>query len=150
MNKSNCTKRANPYIEYNIINNNINNKTETTTETTTENIYTPDASCVHIDKTDKTKKHFGEFNNVLLTETEYQKLKEKLGDLADKLIEDLSLYIASKGKKYKSHYATILSWSRKNSSSTTINKAKANTSTNVNEHNRAVIEKVKQKFKGAV
>ena len=28
-------------------------------------------------------------------------------------IERLSEYLASKGKKYKSHYATILSWSRK-------------------------------------
>ena len=28
-------------------------------------------------------------------------------------IEKLSSYIASKGKKYKSHYATILNWSRK-------------------------------------
>lgn len=57
------------------------------------------------------KKKYGEFENVLLTDEEYHKL-EKSNLLM--YIEQLSSYIASKGKKYKSHYATILSWSRKN------------------------------------
>ena len=56
------------------------------------------------------KKMYGEFKNVKLTDEEYEKLKEK-GLLP--YIEKLSSYIASKGKKYKSHYATILTWSRK-------------------------------------
>ena len=56
------------------------------------------------------KKKYGEFGNVLLTDQEYHKL-EKANLLA--YIENLSQYIASKGKKYKSHYATILTWSRK-------------------------------------
>ena len=55
------------------------------------------------------KKKFGEFQNVLLTDEEYHKL-EKSNLLP--YIEKLSSYIASKGKKYKSHYATILTWSR--------------------------------------
>lgn len=53
---------------------------------------------------------YGEFKNVKLTDDEYNKLKER--DLLP-YIEKLSSYIASKGKKYKSHYATILTWSRK-------------------------------------
>lgn len=56
------------------------------------------------------KKTYGEFKNVLLTDEEYKKLKEK--NLLP-LIETLSSYMASKGKKYKSHYATILTWNRK-------------------------------------
>lgn len=56
------------------------------------------------------KKRYGEFENVLLTDEEYHKL-EKSNLLS--YIERLSSYIASKGKKYKSHYATILNWSRK-------------------------------------
>ena len=52
----------------------------------------------------------GEFSNVLLTDDEYQKLTDK-GLLP--YIERLSSYIASTGKRYKSHYATILNWSRK-------------------------------------
>jgi len=59
------------------------------------------------------KKKFGEFNNVLLTDEEMEKLKGRFnGTLAEK-IESLSAYIASKGEKYKSHYATIIAWDKK-------------------------------------
>ena len=56
------------------------------------------------------KRLYGECQNVKLTEDEYNKLVEKnyIG-----LIDELSLYIASKGDKYKSHYATILQWAKK-------------------------------------
>ena len=51
---------------------------------------------------------------VFLTEEEYQKLVIELGDpLTKEYMKDLSLYIQSKGKRYKSHYATILAWHRK-------------------------------------
>jgi phage replication O-like protein O len=57
------------------------------------------------------KKKYGEGNNVLLTEDEYTKLVQKFGKAgADARIENLSAYIASKGKKYNSHYFTILNW----------------------------------------
>lgn len=58
------------------------------------------------------KEKFGSFENVLLTKEEYQKLKDRFIDYQDK-IENLSSYIAMKGDKYKSHYATILNWSKK-------------------------------------
>ena len=58
----------------------------------------------------KYKRPYGECANVNLTDEEYQSLKDK--NLLS-LIDELSLYIASKGDKYKSHYATILQWSRK-------------------------------------
>jgi hypothetical protein len=62
------------------------------------------------DKNDK--KVYGEF--VRLTEEEHQKLLERLGQaLTADYIERLNNYIGSKGKKYKSHYHTILSWVRK-------------------------------------
>ena len=52
---------------------------------------------------------------VFLSDEEYQKLIEKFGErLAKDKIEELSLGIKSKGYKYKDHYATILSWDRKN------------------------------------
>ena len=59
------------------------------------------------------KKSYGEFNNVLLTDEELLKLKERFpnGD-TEKKIENLSQYIASHGKKYHSHYATILNWAK--------------------------------------
>lgn len=59
------------------------------------------------------KEKFGEFENVRLSTDELQKLKSKLGAETESYIERLSSYIASSGKKYKSHYATILSWTQK-------------------------------------
>lgn len=60
------------------------------------------------------KNTYGEFQNVQLTGAEYEKLEKYFGDLGTKSrIEKLSSYIASKGVKYKSHYATILSWERR-------------------------------------
>lgn len=63
-----------------------------------------------IDKNSIDKNIYGEFKNVKLTEEEYHKLEES--NLLP-YIEKLSSYIASKNKKYKSHYATILNWSRR-------------------------------------
>lgn len=64
---------------------------------------------------------------VLLTEDEYKKLIDKFGEvMAKDKIEGLSLYIQKigdeKAKKYKSHYATILCWDRKNKKQSTPNK----------------------------
>lgn len=58
----------------------------------------------------KEKKPYGELNNVMLTDEEYQKLKDR--NLVH-MINDLSFYLSSKGKKYKSHYATICQWANK-------------------------------------
>lgn len=62
------------------------------------------------------KKAHGEFGNVMLTDDELAKLCEKCPD-ADALITELDQYIESQGKtkKYKSHYATLLNWSRRKS-----------------------------------
>lgn len=61
-------------------------------------------------KAEKAKKYkYGEF--VSMTRDEYAKLCEKYGEEAAKgMIEILDNYIGSKGKRYKSHYRTILSW----------------------------------------
>ena len=53
---------------------------------------------------------YGEAQNVLLTKEEYQKIKDK--GLTE-LIEELSLYMASKKKTYADHYMTILAWGRR-------------------------------------
>ena len=56
------------------------------------------------------KREYGEFKNVLLTDEEYKKVEE-LNALSQ--IENLSSYMASTGKRYKDHYATILNWDRR-------------------------------------
>lgn len=68
---------------------------------------------VSIEEDIKPSKHrFGEYSNVLLTMEEYDKLKNEIPQV-DKLIDNLSEYIASKGAKYKSHYATLKAWYRR-------------------------------------
>lgn len=57
------------------------------------------------------KKSFGEEGLVLLTSAEHGKLLGKLGERKTaEYIGRLENYIGSKGRKYKSHYHTILSW----------------------------------------
>jgi len=68
-----------------------------------------DKNSIEYKEKNNKKEKYGEFKNVLLTDEEYSKLKDK--NLLD-FIERLSSYIASKGKQYKSHYATILNWAR--------------------------------------
>ena len=53
---------------------------------------------------------YGEAKNVFLTAEEYEKIKSK--GLTE-LIEELSLYMASKKKTYADHYMTILAWGRR-------------------------------------
>ena len=59
------------------------------------------------------KKIYGEFKNVRLTDEEFEKLKIKFNSTHLDRIEALSQYVEQKGKRYKSHYATILTWARK-------------------------------------
>lgn len=56
---------------------------------------------------------YGEFKNVKLSEEELEKLKVRFPYDWQERIERLSSYMSSKGKRYKSHYATILNWARK-------------------------------------
>lgn len=61
----------------------------------------------------KEEKHaHGIFQNVFLTADEFKKLQDKFNGSVEKKIDALSEGIASKGYKYKSHYATILTWDR--------------------------------------
>lgn len=55
---------------------------------------------------------YGMYNNVLLTDDDLEKLKSEFADWEQR-IERLSEYIASTGKSYKNHLATIRSWARK-------------------------------------
>ena len=47
-----------------------------------------------------------------MTDEELDKLKDEYIDWQER-IENLSSYVASTGKSYKSHYATIKNWARK-------------------------------------
>lgn len=53
---------------------------------------------------------YGEYQNIRLSDDEYEKLQDKLQNHTDTMIEKLSRYIESSGKDYQDHYVTILNW----------------------------------------
>ena len=71
----------------------------------------PNGDIVPLEEERPRKHKYGEYKNVLLTDDELEKLKAEYADYLDR-IERLSSYIASTGKTYKSHYATIRNWAR--------------------------------------
>ena len=58
------------------------------------------------------RRRYGTFRNVLLSDAELERLRATFPDDWDQSVERLSSYMASKGKRYKNHLATILSWAR--------------------------------------
>ena len=67
---------------------------------------------------DKAPRHkHGEYKNVLLSDEDLAKLKEEFpSDWANR-IERLSSYMASTGKSYKNHLATIRNWAKRDAAS---------------------------------
>ena len=53
---------------------------------------------------------FGSFKNVLLTDKEYQRLREKYPDDIERAIAILDCYIEETGRAYKSHAAALQKW----------------------------------------
>ena len=75
-----------------------------------------------IEKENKEKEirhKYGEYSNVLLSDSDYEKLKSEFPSDYTTRIENLSSYIASTGKSYKNHLATIRNWAKKDASKPT-------------------------------
>ena len=66
----------------------------------------------HLIRTTDAHLTIGEYRNVYLTEKEYNQLKADFSGL-DSLIEQLSAYIQSTGKKYADHAATLRIWAKR-------------------------------------
>lgn len=67
----------------------------------------------NIEKPKPVRHKYGEYKNVLLSDEDVEKLKTEFPMDWEARIENLSLYIASTGKTYKNHLATIRNWARK-------------------------------------
>lgn len=63
----------------------------------------------------ETRRKYGEYSNVLLSDRDLAKLKAEFPNDWEERIERLSAYMASTGKGYKSHLATIRNWARRDS-----------------------------------
>ena len=66
----------------------------------------------HLMRTTEAYLTFGEYHNVFLTEKEYKRLKADFSGL-DGLIDQLSAYIQSTGRKYADHAATLRIWAKR-------------------------------------
>ena len=72
----------------------------------------PDTNVGH--KPPKAVRHkYGLYEQVLLTDEDYEKLRAEFPHDHSERIARLDEYIASTGKKYKNHLATIRAWARK-------------------------------------
>ena len=69
----------------------------------------------HLIKSNNVCLSLREYRNVFLTEKEYKRLKADFAGL-DGLIEQLSAYIQSTGKKYADHAATLRIWAKRQQS----------------------------------
>lgn len=100
--------------------------TETESETDIESV--SECECEPDGVSHTHTKSYGENKNVMLSDEEYERLTERMGGIKrSEYIEKLSDYMASTGKKYQSHYATICSWFRQDGGQ------KSNASYDINE-----------------
>lgn len=61
------------------------------------------------------RRKYGEYSNVLLSDSDLAKLKSEFPNDWEERVERLSAYMASTGKTYKNHLATIRNWARRDS-----------------------------------
>ena len=88
-----------------------------------------------------TRHKYGEYQNVLLSDEDLEKLKKEFLDWSDR-IERLSAYMASTGKSYKNHLATIRNWARRDSKTPTADvKPKGQASYDISEFERQNMSK---------
>lgn len=88
-----------------------------------------------------TRHKYGEYQNVLLSDDDLEKLKKEFLDWSDR-IERLSAYMASTGKSYKNHLATIRNWARRDSRTPTADvKPKGQASYDISEFERQNMSK---------
>ena len=85
--------------------------------------YKNDKECKRMIKNEREVTHapLGRFKNVILTQSELDELKAKFPNDYEAKIERLSRYQKSKGKKYDSHFATLLDWLEKDTANTANN-----------------------------
>lgn len=88
---------------------------------------------------------YGEYNNVLLSDEEIEKLKsEFVNDWRDR-IERLSCYMESTGKTYKNHLATIRNWAKRDKNKTDVSSVKKGALNNYEDTNETDYAAIEQK-----
>ena len=80
-------------------------------------IINPSIKCDKPSRKKETRHKYGEYSNVLLSDSDMEKLKAEFPTDWEEKIENLSSYMESHGKTYKNHLATIRNWARKDGQS---------------------------------
>lgn len=104
----------------NLVNSNLGNepqlstKQQSTNKQNTKELITKKETELITKK--ETRHKYGEYSNVLLSDTDLAKLKAEFPTDWEERVERLSAYMASTGKSYKNHLATIRNWARRDRS----------------------------------
>ena len=101
------------------------------------NVTTSDKPNIRAQKKEPRHK-YGEYKNVLLSDSDMTKLKAEFPNDWEERIERLSSYMESKGKTYKNHLATIRCWAKRDE------EKNANKKTSSNESSWEKTEEEKQ------
>ena len=111
--------------------------------TDTNNNYNNYNNYIYKEKINKkeSKHKYGLYENVSLSDADLEKLKEEFSDWEQR-IERLSEYIASTGKVYKNHLATIRAWERRDKKPITKPKEDQNPTYDLDEYERLMESKV--------
>lgn len=91
----------------NLVNSNLGNEPQLNTKQQSTNKPTTKES------KRETRHKYGEYGNVLLSDSDMEKLQSEFPTDWEERIERLSAYMASTGKTYKNHLATIRNWARR-------------------------------------
>ena len=109
-----ATKSTNEYKCSNSNQMNDKNTIDTDYDVDVDNDNDIDIEKEKINKKEKAPKHkYGQYQNVLLSDDELEKLKTEFPVDWEERIERVSEYCASKGATYKNYLATIRNWARK-------------------------------------
>lgn len=82
-------------------------------ETGSKEVHSNPGNALDAEPPAETPRRFGSYQNVFLTDAEYERLRAEFPHDFSERIERLSEYIASTGRSYQNHLATIRSWARK-------------------------------------
>ena len=108
----------NNYVSYQQLTNTLTNDQQTANKrlTNDQQQWKKDKESKRKIKKDKeerdtpTRNAYGEFENVFLSDQEFENLKERYPLAFGGKIERLSRYLVNKGKNFQNHYATLLNW----------------------------------------
>lgn len=91
-------------------------------------IINPSIKCDKTSRKSETRHKYGEYKNVLLSDSDIEKLKKEFPIDWEERIENLSGYMESHGKTYKNHLATIRCWARRDEEKNASKKTSSNES----------------------